>query len=53
MANFLNMAARLNIDQIEGNLIDQEFNIFCHGQPDQIVNYVKANLLADHQALNY
>ena len=45
--------ARLNFDQTEGNLIEQGFNIFGHGQPDQIVNYVRANLPANHPALNY
>ena len=47
------MAARLNIDQTEANLIEQGFNIVGHGQPDQIVNYVSANLPANHPALNY
>ena len=47
------MAERLNIDQTEANLIEQGFNIFGHGQPDQIVNYVRANLPANHPALIY
>ena len=47
------MVARLNIDQTEANLIEQGFNIFGHGQPDQIVNYVRANLPANHPALIY
>ena len=42
-----------NIDQIEANLIEHGFNIFSHGQPDQIVYYVRANLPANHTALNY
>ena len=33
----------INIDQIEANLIEQGFNLFGHGQRDQIVNCV-ANL---------
>ena len=48
VAYFLNMAVRLNIDQMEGNLIEQRFNIFGHGQPDQIVNYVRENLPTNH-----
>ena len=47
------MAARLNNDQSEANLIKQQFNIFGHGQPDQIVNYVRANLPTIHLAMNY
>ena len=45
------MAARLNINQSEANLIEQGFNTFGHGQPDQIVNYVRANLQDNHPAL--
>ena len=51
VAYFLNKVAWLNIDHTEANLIEQGFNIFGHGQPDQIVNYVSANLLATHPAL--
>ena len=47
------MAARLNIDQADTNLIEQGFDIFSHGQPDQIVNYVRANLPVNHLALIY
>ena len=47
------MAARLNIDKTEANLIEQGFNIFGHGQPNQNVNYVRANLPANHPALIY
>ena len=47
------MAARLNIDHREANLIEHEFNIFGHGQPNKIVNDVRANLAANHAALNY
>ena len=47
------MAARLTIDQTEAILIEQVFNIFGHGQPDQIVNYIRANLPANHPVLIY
>ena len=45
--------ARLNIDQAESNLIEQAFTIFGHCQPDQIGNYVRAKLPANHPELNY
>ena len=47
------MAERLNIDQTEANLIQQGCNILDRGQPDQIVNYVRAHLPANHPALIY
>ena len=40
------MAARLNINQTDTNVIEQGFNSFCHGQSDQNVNYERANLPA-------
>ena len=49
VAYFVNNAARLNIDQTEAHLVEQGFNIFDHGQPDQMVNSVRANLAANHQ----
>ena len=47
------MAARLNIDQTETNVIEQGFNIHGHGQQDQMMNYVRANLPANHLAIIY
>ena len=46
-------SGKIKFIQTEANLIQQEFNIFGHGQPYQIVNYVRANLPANHPALIY
>ena len=44
VAYFLNVAARLTIDQTEANVNDKGFNIFGHGQPDHLIPCVKQGL---------